>query len=280
MAAYSGGSNFNGSEGVDASALTVTNVDPTATLGNNGPISEGSSATITFTGPVDPSSADTVAGFRYAFSCTNGDLSGATYAGSGTSASTACPFADNGSYLVKGRIFDKDGGYTESTTTVTVTNVAPTITSITGPLAPTALGAAISITAQFIDPGTLDTHTTLIDWGNGISSAGTVNPVTRTVTASYTYPATGVYMVTVKVTDKDGGFHTAKITDFTTYVVIYDPNGGFVTGGGWFNSPAGACQLTTACTKCDRQGQLRLRLEVRERQDRSDGEHRVPIPGR
>jgi hypothetical protein len=24
------------------------------------------------------------------------------------------------------------------------------------------------------------------------------------------------------------------------YVVIYDPNGGFVTGGGWINSPAGA----------------------------------------
>jgi hypothetical protein len=24
------------------------------------------------------------------------------------------------------------------------------------------------------------------------------------------------------------------------YVVVYDPNGGFVTGGGWINSPAGA----------------------------------------
>ena len=47
---------------------------------------------------------------------TNGDLSGATYAGSGTSASTSCTFADNGTYSVKGRIIDKDGGYTEYTT--------------------------------------------------------------------------------------------------------------------------------------------------------------------
>jgi hypothetical protein len=25
--------------------------------------------------------------------------------------------------------------------------------------------------------------------------------------------------------------------------VVYDPSGGFVTGGGWINSPAGACKL-------------------------------------
>jgi hypothetical protein len=31
------------------------------------------------------------------------------------------------------------------------------------------------------------------------------------------------------------------------YVVVYDPNGGFVTGGGWIDSPVNACQLTLAC---------------------------------
>jgi hypothetical protein len=41
---------------------------------------------------------------------------------------------------------------------------------------------------------------------------------------------------TLTVTDDDDG------TDADTfqYVVIYDPDGGFVTGGGWINSPAGA----------------------------------------
>jgi hypothetical protein len=33
---------------------------------------------------------------------------------------------------------------------------------------------------------------------------------------------------------------STMIGDLTALVVIYDPNGGFVTGGGWINSPAGA----------------------------------------
>jgi hypothetical protein len=45
-----------------------------------------------------------------------------------------------------------------------------------------------------------------------------------------------VYTVTLTVTDA-GGLTDSKIYQ---YVVIYDPNGGFVTGGGWINSPAGA----------------------------------------
>jgi hypothetical protein len=38
------------------------------------------------------------------------------------------------------------------------------------------------------------------------------------------------------VTDKDGGSGQAIFQ----YVVVYDPSAGFVTGGGWINSPAGA----------------------------------------
>ena len=38
------------------------------------------------------------------------------------------------------------------------------------------------------------------------------------------------------VTDDDGGIATS---DFQ-YVVVYDPAAGFVTGGGWITSPAGA----------------------------------------
>lgn len=30
------------------------------------------------------------------------------------------------------------------------------------------------------------------------------------------------------------------IDDLPAFVVVYDPNGGFVTGGGWINSPPGA----------------------------------------
>jgi hypothetical protein len=45
-----------------------------------------------------------------------------------------------------------------------------------------------------------------------------------------------VYRVTVTLADDDGG----SDTEVFEYVVIYDPNGGFVTGGGWIVSPAGA----------------------------------------
>src|SRR5205814_3514103 len=98
--------------------VQVNNADPTASLSNNGPVIEGGSATVSFSAQSDPSSADTTAGFHYAYSCTNGDLSGATYGGSGTSATHSCTFDDNGTYPVKARIIDKDGGFTQYTTTV------------------------------------------------------------------------------------------------------------------------------------------------------------------
>jgi hypothetical protein len=53
-----------------------------------------------------------------------------------------------------------------------------------------------------------------------------------------------VYTVKVVVTDKDGGFDSETATH---YIVIYDPDGGFVTGGGWIWSEAGACQLDEVC---------------------------------
>ena len=104
----------------------VANVDPTADLGSDSPVSEGSPATITFTNQFDPSEADTLAGFHYAYSCSNGDLSGATYASSSTSASTTCTYADGDSdHVVKARIIDQNNGFTEYTTPVHVAERRP-----------------------------------------------------------------------------------------------------------------------------------------------------------
>ena len=59
-----------------------------------------------------------------------------------------------------------------------------------------------------------------------------------------TYAAAGVYTVTLTVTDPD------QLTGQATFqfVVIYDPSGGFVTGGGWINSPAGAFTANPSLT--------------------------------
>src|SRR5206468_3349210 len=99
--------------------VTVDQKSPAESPGNNGPVNEGSPATVSFSGQFDPSSADTVAGFHYAYACDNSSLSGSNYGNSGTSASTSCTFADNGVYTVRARIIDKDDGFTEYTTNVT-----------------------------------------------------------------------------------------------------------------------------------------------------------------
>src|SRR5205814_8849092 len=76
------------------------------------------------------------------------------------------------------------------------------------------------------------------DVGSGFLAA-MINEVSgsgRLSASSTTLPA-GVYSPTLRATDKDGGVgqNTA-----TAYVVVYDASGGFVTGGGWIMSPAGA----------------------------------------
>ena len=74
-----------------------------------------------------------------------------------------------------------------------------------------------------------------IDYGDGFGpQAGVVAGAVCSGSVSYALP--GVYTLEIVVTDKDGGSGSAHFQ----YVVIYDPSEGFVTGGGWISSPAGA----------------------------------------
>ena len=81
---------------------------------------------MSFTNQSDPSAGDTAAGFHYAYSCDGSSLGSTPYVSSGTSASKNCKFGDNGDYTVKGRIIDRNDGYTTYDTTVHVRNVDPT----------------------------------------------------------------------------------------------------------------------------------------------------------
>ena len=95
---------------------------------------------------------DTTAGFHYAYSCSNASLAGATYASTGGPAPRpAAPISDNGTYTVRARIIDKDDGFTEYTTTVTVNNVNPTATLANNGPVNEASPATISFSGQF-DP--------------------------------------------------------------------------------------------------------------------------------
>ena len=64
------------------------------------------------------------------------------------------------------------------------------------------------------------------------------------VTTTHTFTTPGVYEIKLRVTDDDGGAQEA----FFQYIVIYDPQGGFVTGGGWIDSPVGAYLANPALT--------------------------------
>ncbi|UCF13358.1 MAG: hypothetical protein JSW06_03630 [Thermoplasmatales archaeon] len=140
--------------------------------------------------------------------------------------------------------------YVDDTTTVTVLNVAPNITSLTGlPSDPISISTTVGLTSTFTDPGILDTHTATIDWGDGTTSSGIVTETngSGTATGTHIYTEAGVYTVTLNITDKDGG----SDIEVYQYVVVYDPSdpsSGFVTGGGWIDSPAGAYRADPTLT--------------------------------
>src|SRR5204862_319432 len=98
------------------------------------------------------------------YSCSNGSLAGATYAGSGTSASTSCTYEDNGTYPVKARIIDKDGGYSEYTTAVVVRNVDPTVTAPADQSSDEGSSASFHL-GSFSDPGADSPWKVHVEWG-------------------------------------------------------------------------------------------------------------------
>jgi len=126
-------------------------------------------------------------------------------------------------------------------------NVPPAVT-INGPTtgAIYAVNAQVGFVGTFADPGPRDTHTATWTFTSGptaIVVAGTVSESggSGTVSATYAFPAAGVYYVSLTVSDRDGGSTTATTIGGTSaFVVIFDPSAGYVTGGGWINSPAGA----------------------------------------
>ena len=141
-------------------------------------------------------------------------------------------------HIIAVQVTDSGGLSATEETIVEVLNVAPMVGAITAPTDPVMVGAVIDTTADFTDPGTADTHTALWDWGDGAVGPGTVAQGAGygSVTGSHVYTEPGVNTIKLTVTDDDNGWGESVYQ----YVVVYDPDGGFVTGGGWIDSPPGA----------------------------------------
>jgi hypothetical protein len=230
--------------------LIHLNTPPTlANLAVTSPINEGSTATLTG-GIVDPDPLDT---HTLVVNWGDGSTADTFSFGAGSqSFRESHQYLDNpagqpnGSFPITVTVTDNHGGQGSGASVVQVNNVAPAVGSITAPQAPVQINTAVSASASFTDPGILDTHTALWNWGDGSTSAGTVTESngSGSVTGSHTYSTDGVYTVSLTVTDNDG----AAGTSVFQYVVAYNPSAGFVTGGGWITSPAGAVVANPALT--------------------------------
>jgi hypothetical protein len=144
-------------------------------------------------------------------------------------------YGDNGEFAIVVSVSDGSNVAGPESLPVTVLNAPPVITSVTGPQAPMPAGSSAAITANFTDAGALDTHSCAFVWGDS-SGSTTVSASSGSCTAAHTFSAAGVYSVVVTVTDDDGGAASSRFE----YVVDYDADAGFVTGGGWMTSPLGA----------------------------------------
>lgn len=119
---------------------------------------------------------------------------------------------------------------------------------ITAPVAPQLIGTPIVASATFsdLDSFTLGKHTAVWDWGDGTTSTGTVSEsldddgkVVGEVSAPvHDYPLNaGIYELKLKISES---YYMSYVEKVFQYIVIYDPSAGFVTGGGYFDSPVGA----------------------------------------
>jgi len=186
----------------------------------------GESHTVTATALLNE---EPVEGVEVTFTVTGAHSTGGT---STTDATGHCTFSYTGSVegddtiVATATIDGQEVTSNEVSKTWEITNQAP-VADPNGPY----LGAAGS-PIPFDGTGSSDPDSDPLtydwDWGDSSTSpdAG--------ATPTYTYADAGIYDVCLTVSD-------GMLSDMAcTWVVVYDSEGGFVTGGGWIDSPEGA----------------------------------------
>ena len=189
-----------GNTGYATTTVTVSNVNPTASATNDGPVKEGSLVTVTAS-QTDPG-ADT---FTYSFDWNNDGIYEIIDQVSPSAQNT---WNDNCVYTVGIMVKDDDGGEGLTTTDVIVNNVAPVVNAGTDQAVDE--GDTITINPTFTDVGSDDTHTATVNWGD--SNTDDLGTVTSPITTTHTYADNGVYTMTVTVTDDDSEVGTDTLT--------------------------------------------------------------------
>ena len=224
----------------DTLTANVSNVAPALTVPGSQATDEGNPLNLAKIGQfTDPGFSSAVAGtnetFTYTINWGDGTTPSTgtatvTQAGSAGTPTTGSfdgshTYADNGTYTATVTVTDDDGGATSKTIQVTVSNVAPTL-GVSGDQQ-VAAGVPLNITdiGVFTDPGfsnplntggeVAETFTYSINWGDNtspstgaptIDQAGAAGTLTGgSFDGSHTYQNAGSFVVTVRLTDDDGG---------------------------------------------------------------------------
>jgi len=151
-------------------------------------------------------------------------------------------------YTITITAIDASGNTTTATQTVIVAH------DISSPKSGAAVkvGSIVNFTGTFWDvPGNRHTAKWLIDGKTTVNGLVTepVGLKNGTVTGSYMFTSPGVYKLQMNVIDQKGVVTYANTNgDLEAIVVIYDPNGGYTYGGGYFASPAGALKNNLAAS--------------------------------
>ena len=125
-------------------------------------------------------------------------------------------FHDNGSYTVTLRVTDFNSAKATNSTQVVVGNVPPTVEAGPDVIITEGEGVVLDL-ASYSDPGSSDTHTASVIWGDG-SAAEAVIASRSEIEGFHIYSVEGDHTVELCVTDDDG----AEVCDsFTVKVEPY-----------------------------------------------------------
>lgn len=153
---------------------------------------------------------------------------------------SAATFDGPGSVIVHVRVSDDHGGIVMGEAPMTILSAPPVVGPVSVSAAVVPVGTSVTARASVSDPYADEVMTARFLWGDG--STGAALPCTTLASGSHAYTTPGVYTVTVEVADDDG----ECVRTSYEFVVVYDPSGGFATGGGWIMSPEGAYAADTA----------------------------------
>lgn len=201
-------------EDEEYTAAACANAAPTASAGGPYVVSEGLTVLLDGSGSSDPDGLALTYAWTPAAALSDSSVAQPTFNA-----------MDDGVTNFTLTVFDQvEALWASAQTSVTVNNVAPTVTIDPAQVTVIDEGATLQVSASFVDPGVLDApFTAQVQCydvtGYALAVPATVNvtgnagPLTGTISAACPFgdtsrfgqPASGTFVVNVSITDKDGG---------------------------------------------------------------------------